>query len=103
MNGNAIIGKTHIGYEDHGILTVWLFLESPGNSQGFGGFGCNTNASFWIKRILDTVGVLTWEELKGKHVRVDGNQSHISGIGHIMKNNWFYPKAELEEMESNDS
>ena len=103
MNGNAIIGQTHIGYEDHGILTVWLFLESPGSSQGFGGFGCSTNASFWIKRILDTVGVQTWEELKGKHVRVDGTNDNITGIGHIMKDKWFYPKKELSEVEKNEA
>ena len=97
MNGNAIIKSTHLGYEDHGLLTCWLMLEQPGNAQGFGGWSIKSNAGFWVDRILGVVGVDSWEKLPGKHVRVDGDNLGIDGIGHIVNDKWFYPKK--EEME----
>ena len=115
MKGNAKIESTMLGYEDHGILTCFLNLEQGATGQGFGGFGLdgqpnkdkkgnrigdrqpNKMAGFWIKRILETVGVGEWEKLKGKYIRVDGEEfGDIFGIGHITEDKWFYPKKEIE-------
>ena len=96
MNGNAIIKGVHLGYEDHELLTCWLYLDQPGSTQGFGGWSIQANAGFWIKRILDTVGVQSWDKLQGKHVRVEGSNTGISGIGHIIEDRWFYPKKEID-------
>lgn len=106
MNGNARIGSTMLGYEDHGILTCFLHLKQQGTGQGFGGYRLDAPKNkpsiytdFWIKRILDTVGVMTWEELKGKYVRVVGEEwGQIEGIGHITDDKWFYPKREIDKM-----
>lgn len=111
MNGNAIIKSTMLGYEDHGILTLWLMLEQDGGCQGFGGYRIDSynkdkkeicdssHCGFWIRRVLETVGVGKYEDLPGKYVRVDGDFTSIKGIGNIIKDIWFYPKKEIEELE----
>jgi len=117
MNGNAQIESTMLGYEDHGIMTCFLHLKQDGTGQGFGGYGLDNRpakdkdghrfgdrrpsklAGFWVKRILEVVGVDKWEDLVGKHIRVDGEEwGVINGIGNITKNKWFYPKKEIEEL-----
>lgn len=104
MKGNAKITSTRLGYEDHGILTCHLLLSGDGAGQAFGGYrldapkdGDSIMGTFWVKRILETVGVRNWEDLKGKYVRVDGEEhGDIFGIGHITENKWFHPKREIK-------
>lgn len=104
MKGNAVIGRTTLGYEDHGILTCWLHLEQDGSGQGFGGYRLDAPkdadsvyTNWWIKRILKTVGANTWEELPCKFVRTVGEDfGIIKGIGHIIEDKWFYPEKEIE-------
>ena len=44
------------------------------------------------------MGVDKWEDLVEKHVRVDGEEfGEIRGIGHIIKDKWFYPKKEVNK------
>ena len=119
MKGNAQIESTMLGYEDHGIMTCFLNLKQDGSGQGFGGYGLDNRpakdknghrfgdrrpsklSGFWIKRILEVVGVEKWEDLPGKYVRVDGEEwGEIKGIGNITKDKWFYPKKEIEELKS---
>ena len=120
MKGNAIIERTMLGYEDHGIMTCFLYLKQEGSGQGFGGYGLDAKplkdkqghygdrrpskfAGFWIKRILETVGVEKWEDLSGKHIRVDGEEfGDILGIGNIINDKWFYPKKEIEDLKDED-
>lgn len=105
MNGNAKIKSTMLGYEDHGILTCFLMLEQAGSGQGFGGYRLDAPkdansymGTFWLKRILETVGVSNWEDLPGKIVRVSGEDyGKIDGIGNVLEENWFYPEKEIQE------
>lgn len=105
MEGNAIIESTMLGIEDHGMMTCFIYLKQESMNQGFGGYRLDAPnnegselGTFWVKRILETVGVYQWEDLKGKHVRVVGkNFGYIEGIGHIIEDKWFYPKKEIEE------
>lgn len=106
MNGNAKIERTMLGYEDHGILTCSLTLTQQSSGQGFGGFRLDAPkgkqsimGTFWIKRILEVVGVSKWEDLPGKYIRVAGEEfGEIYGIGHITDDLWFYPKREIEAL-----
>lgn len=110
MKINAQIVNTMLGYEDHGILTCMLSLKQDCTRQSFGGYVMDDiplknesdrqpsiMAGFWIKRILETVGVDKWEDLTGKYIRVDGEKNNIHGIGHIIEEKWFYPSKELKE------
>lgn len=110
---NAVIKSINLGIEDHGILTCWLNLEfGESSGQGFGGFALDTYnkaldkrvghavGTQYILRVLETIGVDNWEDLKGKTIRIDGNDGRIEGIGHIIKNKWFYPREELRDFKN---
>ena len=106
---NAKIEGTMLGYEDHGIMTCFIYLDYGGSGQGFGGYGlddCNKVGEkrkatayglAFIKGILDTLEVNSWEGLKGTHCRVDANYGKVYGIGHLLKDKWFYPEQDLAE------
>lgn len=116
---NAIIEGTMLGYEDHGILTAMLILDYGGSGQGFGGYQLDTYrrpgpdneedyggraahkaCGFLIQRILETVGVEKWEQLKGKHIRVKTTWSKILAIGNILEDKWFEPEKELKALQA---
>lgn len=101
---NGKIRSTFLGVEDHGILTFFIHLEWDGAGQGLGGFAIDGpdkenggRLGFGpglvaIRRILETVGVDSWEKLPGQLVRVrhEGWGSHRPPIiGHIMEDRWF--------------
>lgn len=101
---NAKIAATQLGYDDHGIVTAFLQLQWPGMAGGFGGYALHSDhphsglTAFgmqYLRSVLDTVGVRTWEDLAGKHVRIaqepGSGLSPIIGIGNIMEDRWFFP------------
>lgn len=101
---NARIDSTMLGREDHGIMTFIIQL-SFGNcySQGFGCYALDeydketktrvfrAKSMECISRILDVVGVDTWEQLPGKYIRFKdlGYGKTIDEIGNIMEDKWF--------------
>lgn len=103
MIENAIIKSADLTMEDHGCLTLWLHVEGCGWGCGIGGYcigkGYLDAKEFTgfakgieeIMRVMDTVGVSKFSELKGKHIRVevDGWGSGIKKFGHIIKDKWF--------------
>jgi hypothetical protein len=114
---NAIIKSADISNDDHGLLTAWIFLEYDSGGQGFGGCALylpksfkhhNTGGNFaghWIWRVMEIAGVAHWKDLPGKSIRVrhDVKGESILGatihsIGHIVKNDWFDPAKEFEEL-----
>jgi hypothetical protein len=99
MIQNAIIDKTYLGIEEHGILTAFLWVKGDGWYQTFGGFAlggdnCDIDVcGFFIKRTLEIVGVERWEDLKDKAIRIEFTGSGIVGIGHIVRDIWYYPQS----------
>ena len=102
---NVQISSTTLGMEDHGFMTFWLNMIWEGSGQGFGGY-CIGEASDknknvmhtgfkcgieCIRKILETVGVSSWEKLPGKYVRIQtrGHNGKIFAIGHIINDKWF--------------
>lgn len=100
---NAKITNTMLGFEDHGVFTYLIYLEWPGGGVGYGGyvlggeFGCEA-----IKRLLNTVGVEKWEDLKGKFVRIktEGIGTRIDNLGNILKDEWLDIQQLAEEFRS---
>jgi hypothetical protein len=90
---NAKITGTMLGFEDHGIFTCFVFLDYGHTSQGFGGYYLSYHTEM-IEEILKTVGVSTWEELKGKFLRVERNRYTIVKIGHITEDKWYQPRQD---------
>lgn len=107
---NAKITGTKLTMEDHGCLSFWIFLEGAGWGVGYGGycighgyqgadkFTATGDGLEAMMRIMDVVGVDTWEDLNGKYVRVktDGWGKKVDVIGNIMKDKWFNIKEFFE-------
>lgn len=101
---NAEITETFLGFEDHGILTIDIGIGyGEGTTQMFGGYALGGNKGegkylqHWVVGLLKTVGVDTWEKLKGKHIRVEKEDEYgkVLRIGNFLKDEWFDPKETL--------
>lgn len=95
---NVKINDTHLGFEDHGLLTFFLYLSGDGWGTGFGGIRLGGEyTSKVVEGVLKTVGVEKWEDLKGQLVRCkhEGWGGRTVAIGHPIENKWF----DLENLE----
>lgn len=100
---NARIKSTMLGREDHGIMTFMIFVEFGACSCGVGGYTLDqydreTKTRVFtakgleaISKILEVVGVDTWEKLPGQYIRIKdkGWGSTIDEIGNLMDDKWF--------------
>lgn len=98
---NARITDTFLGILDHGIFTFSIDIEMAGGGCQIGnyslGYTENGKAHYDAKnseaicRVLDVVGVDSWEKLKGQYIRVEDNGwgRGIHTIGNLMKDEWF--------------
>lgn len=90
---NAKIHSTFLGYEERGILTCFIRLDYGSMSQSFGGYNLEYFGVDMISKILKVVQVESWEELRGKHVRVYiDNSKTIRRIGNILEDIWYSPE-----------
>lgn len=107
---NAKITSTKLG-EEHDCLTADLFVEGEGWACAFGGYcldhwfaevGEHSSSDGYgaIIELMKTLEVESWEELKGKYVRVEIEKcgGKIVKIGHLMKNKWFSFKDYFEQV-----
>lgn len=100
---NAQIKSTKLGFISNGIFDFTLVLEIQGGSGvSFGGWAIDqydkekdrrVGTSYgmnMIMRILEVVGVDTWEELKGKYIRIKHTkfEDRVFSIGNLMKEEW---------------
>jgi hypothetical protein len=107
---NAIIESAKILLE-RGFLTAEIrVIYGDLSSQGFGGFVLgqsmkNKHATYctigghFLMRVIEIGDVSEWDDLQGKAIRVSIKDGIIVGIGHIIKDDWFFPRIAIEEME----
>jgi hypothetical protein len=106
---NAVIESVEINDADRGMLTAWLHLSYGGTAQGFGGYALYLPKSYkhhakisyaghFIWRCMEIAGVTSWDDVAGKTIRVEKEDKwgSIIRIGHIVKDDWFDPKKEME-------
>ena len=102
---NALIEKVDLSMADHGCLTLAMTLQGGGWGVVYGGyclgkgylgakddfFDGSAAGMEYLMRIMDTVGVERFQDLKGKYVRVatKGWGSSVKIIGNILKDQWF--------------
>ena len=100
---NALIKDVSLTMADHGCITYYIMLSGDGWGVNFGGiclgkgylgakeFSAIGEGLEAMMRIMDTVGVERWEDLKGRYVRVvdPGLGKTVDTIGNIMKDKWF--------------
>lgn len=110
---NSIIKSATITNKDHGCLSAWIYIDYGGAGQGFGGYALYLPGDFshsanqhniaghFIWRVMQIAGVTSWEDLKGKTIRVRTDEKHtapIRAIGHIVADDWFYPNEEFKRL-----
>jgi len=108
---NAKITNVSLSMADHGCLAFGLTLDGGAFCCVYGGY-CLGHGYLGAKefdgspkglerlmRIMDTVGVERWEDLKDKYIRFvdDGWGSTVTTIGHITENKWFNIKEFFEK------
>lgn len=90
---NATIIDTYLGVEDHGLFIFTLFMDyGDGAQQGYQlilASRADAKSVNVLRELLETVGVDTWERLKGRNVRCVLEDRIIRGIGHITRDKWF--------------
>lgn len=100
---NMQITETSLTMKDHGCLTFWIHLKGCSIGGSIGGycighgylgakhFDGSPNGLEAMARIMDTVGVDTWEDLPGKYIRIKdpGLGGTITKIGNLIENKWF--------------
>ena len=103
---NALIKSVDLSMADHGCLTLAMTLDGYSWGVVYGGYcmghgylgadddffrGSATGMEYLI-RIMDTVGVERFQDLKGKYIRVatKGRGCDIVNIiGNVLKDQWF--------------
>lgn len=101
---NARVKSVSIDDADRGLLTAWLHLEYDSAGQSFGGYALylpesstkQSVAGHFIWRCMEIGEVTAWEKLPGKTIRVDIQDGLIKGIGHILRDDWFYPAEDFK-------
>lgn len=108
---NAKITRVSLSMADHGCLTFYITLTSAGWGVSIGGYvlghgylgadefdACGDGLEAMM-RIMDTVGVESWEDLEGQYVRVktEGLGSCVHIIGNLLEDKWFDIKKFFED------
>lgn len=100
---NAKITGTMLGREDHGIMTFSIYIHTDMYDCGVGGYALDgydreaktrvfsAKSMEAVSKVLEVVGVDTWEKLPGKYIRVKdaGWGSTIDEIGNLIEDKWF--------------
>ena len=102
---NALITKVDLSMADYGCLTLSMVLDGNGWGVVYGDyclgkgylgadddfFDGSAAGMEYLMRIMDTVGVEKFQDLKGKYVRVatKGWGDSVKIIGNILKDKWF--------------
>lgn len=85
---NAQIVDTMLGFEDHGIFTFYITIKFDCFTCAIGGYNyVYLNDPMIIPKILKTVGVNKWEDLKGQYIRIV-DEPKITKIGNIIYEQW---------------
>lgn len=101
---NALITNVDLSMADHGCLELAMTLEGGGWGVVYGGyclgkgylgadddfFDGSAAGMEYLMRIMDTVGVEKFQDLKGKYVCVAIKRGDsVKIIGNIVKDKWF--------------
>ena len=114
---NALITNVDLSMADHGCLTLVMTLEGGGWGVVYGGyclgkgylgadddfFDGSAAGMEYLIRIMDTVGVEKFQDLKGKYIRVatKGWGDPVKIIGNIIKDKWFDAETFFADKEEN--
>jgi hypothetical protein len=105
---NAIIKSS--SFDTERGLSAWLQLDYGGTCQGFGGYllyapkgwAAHNNpvpcCGHFVYRCFQIAEVDDWSKLPGRTIRALTSWGKCKAIGHIVKEDWFDPSEEFEEL-----
>lgn len=110
---NAVIESVKLSYDDRGFLDMWLTLDYGGSGQGFGGYtlylpktfahhSIKSPAGHFIFRCMEVAGVTSFDQLKGRTIRVKASHNKVEAIGHIVNDDWFCPADDFAQLKDAD-
>ena len=115
---NALIKSIDLSMADHGCLTLSMTLDGYGWGVVYGGyclgkgylgadddfFEGSATGTEYLMRIMDTVGVENFQDLKGKYVRIatKGWGDSVKIIGNIIKDKWFDAESFFTDKKENE-
>jgi hypothetical protein len=98
---NAQINTSRLGFIRNGIFSFCLTLTiQGGGALNIGGYVMDSYdkgkekrigtayGMNLVMRILEVVGVNTWEELEGKYIRIVRLGDSVTKIGNLIKEEW---------------
>lgn len=110
---NALIKNVDLSMADHGCLTLAMTLEGAGWGVCYGGyclgkgylgadddfFDGSAAGMEYLIRIMNTVGVERFQDLRGKYVRValQGWSGPVKIIGNVISDQWFDAETFFED------
>lgn len=113
---NAKITHVDLSMADHGCLDMAVTMDGGGWGCVFGGYKLGSGylgadefegsaaGLEYIMRVMDTIGVDRFNQMKGKYARcVFDDTQRIVMIGHITENKWFDPKEFFDNQRSKDN
>lgn len=116
---NAFIESVDLSMADHGCLTLAMSLNGGGWGVVYGGyclghgylgadddfFSGSADGMEYLIRIMDTIGVERFQNLKGKYVRIatKGWSSTVKIIGNIIEDKWFDAETFFEDKKENNN
>ena len=101
---NGKITEADLSMAEHGVLIMLLTLSGDGWGVEYGGhilgkgfvgatgFDSDPKGIEQIMRVMDTVGVAHFKDLKGSYVRIavhQKDQGRVNVIGNILTDKWF--------------
>ncbi|MFW6001879.1 MAG: hypothetical protein ACOCQD_00905 [archaeon] len=97
---NAQISDVKIIKETKHYTTILIDTKRDSLVQGFGTYNLSEYArlGWFIQRIMDTLEVSDWNQIKGKIIRIYTKDTLIKGIGHPIKDQWFLPEDEWNDI-----
>lgn len=98
VNAQIISTALGPGASDYRGFCFWVYVKFELAEQGFGGF-LSKDLKIHLSKLLSTVGVGTWEQLPGKFLRIEHDNSRIYRVGNIIENEWYSPEETEKEIQ----
>lgn len=96
QNSPSFVLRLEFDYGGFGqVLSGYCFSNYSIETDSYEGskFGMD-----YIIAVLDIADCNTLDELKGQPIRVDCSINKVYGIGHFLKDRWFYPEDLVSEV-----
>lgn len=98
---NGLIEKTYLGLINDMFTMQIIVRYNKHQEQMYGMFIIDSPE--YITKLLEVLGVISWNELEGTPVRVEATDEEIYKIGNFIEDKWYDYKEIIKDSEDNES